>query len=343
MDINTLVRDNIKKLKPYSSAREIKKGEGFTFLDANENPHGEGLNRYPDPLQETLKEKIAAGKNIDPSKIFLGNGSDEVIDLMIRAFAEPRFDNIITTTPSYSMYKVAANINDVEVREVLLDDDFQPDISALMDAADEHTKLAFLCSPNNPTGNLMEENRVRELLDRFHGIVILDEAYVDFAPSGSMLDLINRYENLMVSRTFSKAQSLAGIRLGIGFTHPDIVSVLNKVKYPYNVNELTQQAAIKALDKQDEYKRHIDEIIEERKRLERELPKLPVVEKVYPSDANFLLVKVSRPQELIDYLDRQSIIIRDRSNMPLCENAVRITVGNSEQNNRLLEAMKTFS
>jgi len=341
--LNELVRPNILKLTPYSSARHEFEGSAEVFLDANENPFDTGLNRYPDPLQHAVKEKISALKKIPTNNIFLGNGSDEVIDLLIRIFCEPKEDHIITLPPTYGMYKVSASISDVEVREVQLTPDYQPDVEAVLAKANAHSKLLFICSPNNPTGNSMERTKIRQLVADFDGIVVVDEAYIDFAEQDSCIDLLSEYSNLVVMQTFSKAWGLAAIRLGMAFASEEIIRLFNRVKPPYNVNELTQQKALEALSEQHQQEMWIDQLLTQREVLRNALVTLPFVEKVHPSDANFLLIKVHAPQELYNFLVIHQIVVRNRSNVVLCEGCLRITVGTESENLKLLQVLKLYA
>src|SRR5687768_4014014 len=340
IDINTLVRRNVLTMKPYSSARDEFHGEAEVFLDANENPYPSPYNRYPDPLQWKVKDKLAGIKKVKPEQIFLGNGSDEPIDLIIRAFCEPNQDSILITEPTYGMYKVCAEVNAVNVQQVLLTPDFDLDLEAFPNTFDASTKVIFLCSPNNPTGNLMSRDRIVEVLKRFYGLVVIDEAYIDFTKSKSFVNELKKYPNLVVLQTFSKAWGLAGLRLGVCYASEEIISVLNKIKYPYNVNIRTQELALDALE--NAYKKDIwvDEIVKERNILAVELKKLKITERVFPSDANFLLVRVKDAQSTYQYLMDKRIIVRDRSRVNLCYNCIRITVGTPEENKRLLEALK---
>lgn len=343
MSIQQFVRPNIQRLKPYSSARSEFKGQADIFLDANENPFDTGLNRYPDPLQKELKAAISQLKQVPAEHIFLGNGSDEVIDLLIRIFCEPRQDSIITLPPTYGMYQVSAGIADAAVQEVPLTVDFQPDPDAILQAATAHSKLLFLCSPNNPTGNNFAPAIIQRLIREFPGIVVIDEAYIDFSHQQSFAQVIDQHPNLVVMQTFSKAWGLAGIRLGMAFAGTEIIALLNKVKPPYNVNQLTQKAALEALQHTGEQEQMVTTLLEERRNLEEALPKLPFVEKVFPSQANFLLVRVDDPKELYRYLVDQKIIVRDRSNVHLCAGALRITVGTPEENQRLLDTLRVYT
>lgn len=338
--ITDLVRKNIQKLTPYSSARSEFKGTAEVFLDANENPFDTGYNRYPDPLQLKLKAKIAALKGVPIENIFLGNGSDEAIDLLIRIFCEPSKDHILTLPPTYGMYKVSAAISDIEIKTVPLNKQFQPRVNRILKAANAHSKILFLCSPNNPTGNSFDFKRMKRLLEGFKGIVVVDEAYIDFAEQASCTTLLKKYPNLVVMQTFSKAWGLAGIRLGMAFASKEIIGYFNKVKPPYNVNQLTQEAAMRSLNKGKKQQKWLKMILDERAVLQKELKKLPYVQKVYPTDANFILVKMDNPNEMYKYLVKQKIIVRNRSTVLLCDGCLRITVGTKEENKRLLAALK---
>lgn len=341
--INELLRPNIRDLKPYSSARDEFSGEAAVFLDANENPFNAPFNRYPDPYQRELKKRIAGIKEVSAENIFLGNGSDEAIDIAIRAFCEPGKDNVVSISPTYGMYQVAADINNIEVKKVLLTPDFELDAEALLKAADEHTKIIFLCSPNNPTGNCFSPQEVKKVLDGFDGIVVLDEAYIDFAPDKSWLTKLTQYPNLIILQTFSKAWGMAGIRLGMAFAKDEIIKVFSKIKYPYNVNILTQQKALELLSDNDTMQRWVKELLEERTRLTETLKTKDFVKKVYPTDANFVLIKTPEPKKIYNYLVARKIIVRDRSNVALCEGCLRITVGTPEENRELIEALDGLS
>ena len=341
-DLNKLVRENVKKLVPYSSARDEFTGKGSVFLDANENPFENGVNRYPDPLQRNLKKRLSEIKGIEAERMILGNGSDEVIDLLFRAFCEPNIDNVIICTPTYGMYEVAAGVNSVETKEVPLDKDFQPDVETILKASDAKTKMLFLCSPNNPTANVMTSDKVIELLERFSGIVIVDEAYVDFAPEKSFADQLASYPNLVVSQTLSKAWGMAGIRLGIGMASQEIVGYLNRIKPPYNVNALSQDKAMKLLKGEDSYKEQVESIIAERDSLALFLDGLNCVREVFPSEANFLLVRVDDARAMYDFLMNKEIIIRDRSKIASLEGCVRISIGTSKENEILKEMLTRF-
>ena len=342
--LTQLTRPNILRLKPYSSARDEYKGKAATvFLDANESPYNSPLNRYPDPLQWQLKERIAPLKGVQPGQIFLGNGSDEAIDLLYRAFCEPREDNVVAIEPSYGMYKVCADVNDVAYRPVLLDERFQLSADRLLAATDEHTKLIFLCSPNNPTGNLMDRREVLSLLERFDGLVVVDEAYADFSGQPSFLHELSRYPGLVVLQTFSKAWGCAAMRLGMAFAQPDIIAIFNKIKYPYNVNLLTQRQALAMLDRHDEVMTWVSTIKQERAYLEQAFRSLPCTVKLFPTDANFFLVRVTDAVGLYNYLVERGIIVRNRHTVTLCGNCLRVTVGLREENDALLNALRQYT
>ncbi len=342
--IQELTRPNIWRLKPYSSARDEYKGvEASVFLDANENPYNGPHNRYPDPLQCELKNELAKVKKVGADHIFLGNGSDEAIDLVFRAFCEPRVDNVVAIDPTYGMYQVCAEVNDVEYRKVLLDEQFCFSADKLLAAADEHTKAIFLCSPNNPTGNDLPRAEIEKLLSSFQGLVVLDEAYNDFSEVPSFLADLEKYPNLIVLQTFSKAWGCAAIRLGMAFASPQIIAVFNKIKYPYNVNLLTQKQAIEMLHRYYEVERWVRTLKEERGYLEAAFAKLPCTVKMYPSNANFFLVRVTDAVKIYNYLVGQGIIVRNRHSVTLCGNCLRVTVGTRIENNKLIEALKNFS
>ncbi|GAB5551906.1 MAG: histidinol-phosphate transaminase [Saprospiraceae bacterium] len=343
MSIAPLVRANIKALAPYSSARSEFKGAADIFLDANENPFETGLNRYPDPLQWEVKDHISRLKNVPAKNIFLGNGSDEVIDLLIRIFCEPREDHILILPPTYGMYKVSASIADVALREVSLSPDFQPDVTAILAQSDAHSKLLFLCSPNNPTGNSFDLDSLHELCQKFQGIVVIDEAYIDFSAQVSFTTQLDQYPNLVVMQTFSKAWGLAGIRLGMAFASEEIIGLLNKVKPPYNVNQLTQKAALEALTDPEKQVKMVAILLKERTRLEKTLKALPFVQKVFPSDANFILIRVADALGLYNDLVREKIIVRNRSNVHLCEGGIRISVGRPEENDQLIQVLQKLA
>jgi len=339
MNLEQLVRKNIWNLKPYSSARNEFKGEASVFLDANENPMNTPYSRYPDPLQIKLKEKISRIKEVGLENIFLGNGSDEPIDIVIRIFCEPLQDNIVAIDPTYGMYKVCADINNVQYRPVLLNENFTFDAEKLLAATDENTKLIFLCSPNNPSGNLLNRGEILKVITSFPGIVVIDEAYIDFAPSESWLKDLHKYPNLIIFQTLSKAWGMAAVRLGMAFASPEILSFFNKVKYPYNINILTQDHVIQELDKEAQKKEWVNTLVAEREVMKNELRKLPFVEKIYPSDANFILIKVPDANILYNQLVERGIIVRNRNAISLCQGCLRITVGTHSENCLLLETL----
>ena len=339
--LKELTRPNVWALKPYSSARDEYSGvEASVFLDANENPYNTPVNRYPDPLQCELKALIAPLKGVREENIFLGNGSDEAIDLIFRAFCRPGVDNVVAIDPTYGMYKVCAEVNDVEYRTMLLDVYYQFKASALLSAIDENTKAIFVCSPNNPTGNSLCRKEMESLLNRFDGLVIVDEAYIDFSSEPSMLKDLDKYPNLIVLQTFSKAWGCAAIRLGMAFASPEIIAIFNKIKYPYNVNILTQQEAIKMLQHPEQIKAWVNTLLEERAWVMEEFVKLPCCIRVFPTDANFFLAKVYEATQLYNYLVSEGIIVRNRTNVALCKDCLRITIGTKEENDALLEALR---
>ena len=356
-NLQNLVRENIKSLKPYSSARHEFKGEASVFLDANENSNGspvllpsslgkgqgERLNRYPDPLQWQLKFAVAKIKGVPAENIFIGNGSDEVIDLAYRIFCEPGKDNVIICPPTYGMYEVSANINDVAIRKVNLTKQFQLNVEGILDATDANTKLLFICSPNNPTGNNMERIYVELLLNNFPGIIIIDEAYINFSRQKSFIQELTEYPNLIVMQTMSKAWGLAALRLGLCYASLDIIDLFNKVKPPYNINQASQQLALEALQHTEQVNNWIKEMISERSKIETILPKLSFVENIYKSDANFLLVKVKDASSLYDYLSSKGIVVRNRSKEPMCENCLRITVGTPGENEILIKSLDLYT
>ena len=342
MNLNILLRKNIQNLKPYSSARDEYSGDAMVFLDANENPFNEPYNRYPDPLQKKLKQKISALKNIPANQIFLGNGSDEPIDLLIRAFCEPGTDNIVTINPTYGMYQVAADTNNIEVIKVSLTSDFELEPKQILQAVNEKTKLIFLCSPNNPSGNSLDKDAMLGIIQNFNGLVIVDEAYIDFAPGKSFLPELDKYPNLVILQTFSKAWGMAGIRLGMAFAASEIIQVLNKIKYPYNLNILTQKKALELLDNKEQVDTWIKMLIDEREKMRKYLTKFHFVIKIFPSDANFLLVEMTNARGIYNYLVENGIIVRDRSKIHLCNNSLRITIGTMEEDNILLQALKEY-
>ena len=341
--LEELTRPNVWRLKPYSSARDEYKGvTASVFLDANENPYNLPHNRYPDPLQRDLKAELTRIKQVKAENIFLGNGSDEAIDLVFRAFCEPGVDNVVAIDPTYGMYKVCADVNNVEYRKVLLDDAFQFTADALLAATDEHTKLIFLCSPNNPTGNDLLRTEIEKTLAAFGGLVIIDEAYNDFSSAPSFLQQLDKYPNLVVFQTFSKAWGCAAIRLGMAFASAEIISIFNKIKYPYNVNQLTQQQALSMLQRYDEIEGWVKELIAERGRLMDAFSTLTCVKEIFPSDANFFLARVTDAGAIYNYLVAKGIIVRNRSSISLCGNCLRVTVGTPAENKTLLDALQAY-
>ncbi len=342
-DIRELCRENIWRLTPYSSARDEYSGkEAHVFLDANENPYNESLNRYPDPLQKELKALIGKVKEVAPENIFLGNGSDEAIDLVYRVFCRPQIDNVVAIAPTYGMYAVCADINDVEYRPVLLDEDFQLDADKLLSACDKHTKAIWICSPNNPTGNLIRKEAIEEVLNKFDGIVVVDEAYADFAKGIPFRSQLKQYPNLIVLNTMSKAWACAGIRLGMAFASTEIISLFNKVKYPYNVSILTQRQAKEMLEDPYEVEKWVSIILREREQVMEAFRLLPICKKTYPTDANFFLAKMTDAKAIYDYLVDKGIIVRNRSKVQLCDNCLRITIGKKSENMELLAALRQY-
>lgn len=342
-NIQHLVRENVKQMKPYSSARDEFKDfdtADMIFLDANENPFENGVNRYPDPQQRTIKNALAKLKGVAEKHILLGNGSDEVLDLIFRAFCEPKVDNVITLPPTYGMYGVLANINATENREVLLSEDFQPHVEKILETVDENTKIIFLCSPNNPTGNSFSDESVVYLLQNFNGLVVIDEAYIDFSKKESWIDEFDEYPNLVITQTLSKAYGMAGIRLGICYASEEIIAILNKIKPPYNVNELTQRKALERLEDKESIAFEIESIITEREALLEVLKEVKFVEKIYPTEANFILVKVDDANKRYGELIAKGIVVRNRTTQPLCENCLRLTVGTEQENKKLIKALK---
>jgi histidinol-phosphate aminotransferase len=346
MDVNNLQRENIKNLRPYSTARDEYKGQAQVFLDANENSFGSPLdrnyNRYPDPLQLDLKDAISKIKGLPIENTFLGNGSDEAIDLLFRAFCEPGRDNVIILPPTYGMYEVSANINNVELRKVSLLPSFQLDLEGIAEAINSNTKIIFICSPNNPTGNSIIRTDIETVLANFEGLVVIDEAYINFSKQRSFIPELTEYGNLVILQTFSKAWGLAALRLGMAFAARPVIDILNKVKPPYNINQATQDLALKALENVEQVNEWIKITVAERDNLRKELQNLVVVKTVYPSDANFILVEVTDATAIYNYLVEQGIIIRDRSKVTLCEGCLRITIGTSAENKMLIQALKTF-
>lgn len=341
--LEELLRDNILKLSPYSCARNEYSGhEATVLLDANENPYNNPYNRYPDPLQTELKNVLAKVKMVQPEQICLGNGSDEIIDLLFRCFCRPGVDNVVAIEPTYGMYKVCADINDVEYRLVLLDDEFQIKAEALLDACDDNTKLIWICSPNNPTGNLIDDNEIEQVADNFDGIVVVDEAYSDFARTVPFRLKLARYQNMVVLNTMSKAWGCAGIRLGMAFARKEIIDVFNKVKYPYNVNTLTQKYALDMLKDPYKVEKWVNNIVVERGRMINAFQILSMCQKVYSTDANFFLAKMDDAQAVYDYLVGKGIIVRNRTNVRLCSNCLRVTIGTRNENNELLAALRQY-
>lgn len=343
MNLQKLVRKNIWDLKAYSSARDEYHGDASVFLDANENPYNGPYNRYPDPLQWEIKEKISKIKDVAKENILLGNGSDEAIDLIIRIFCEPRIDNIVTIDPTYGMYQVVANINDVEYKSLLLDENFDFKASELLALTNNHTKVIFLCSPNNPSGNSLDRSEILEVVKQFEGIVVIDEAYIDFSSQESYLKILGEYPNLVVLQTFSKAWASAGVRLGLAYANEDIIRIMNKVKYPYNINKLTQEYAIDILSRGDQIKDWIKILLQEREVVAKQLEKVSCVEKIYPSDSNYLLIKVKDANATYNYLVNEGVIVRNRHNISLCMNCLRITIGSREENEAFIHALQKIS
>lgn len=345
--LENIVRQNVLQMKPYSSARDDFKGTATVFIDANENNlgslAGEHYNRYPDPHQHKLKSRIATIKGVDPKQIFLGNGSDECIDLLLRMVCQPGKDALLNLPPTYGMYEVSANLNEVHIDTVQLTADFQIPVKQVLASIKPETKLIFICSPNNPTGNNIEPESIETILKNFDGLVVLDEAYIDFADTPSWTTRLDDYPNLVVLQTFSKAWGMAGLRLGMAFASVEIIELLDKIKPPYNINQATQELAQNALGNDEQLKYMIEETVQERELLEKALPALAAVEKVYPSDANFLLVKVTDAEALYKHLLNDGIVVRNRSNLPGCENCLRISVGTLEENQLLLQSIAEFN
>ncbi|MBT8302807.1 MAG: histidinol-phosphate transaminase [Maribacter sp.] len=340
--INRIIRKNVKGLKPYSSARDeyISDGTDMVFLDANENPFDNGVNRYPDPQQRSLKVVLAQQKGVSADNLLLGNGSDEVLDLIFRAFCEPYKDNVITMPPTYGMYKVLSGINAVDNREVLLTKGFELDVDGILRIVDANSKVLFICSPNNPTGNNFDEKAIAKLLNEFSGLVVIDEAYIDFAANESWLKRLGEFPNLIITQTLSKAYGMAGIRLGLCFASQEIIAVLNKIKPPYNVNQLTQERALSQILKSDLIKLEIVEILEQKSSLLKVLSEIDFIEEIYPSDANFVLVRVDNANRRYRQLLDRGLVVRNRTNQPLCENTLRFTIGTKSENLKLISALK---
>ncbi len=343
-DIRDLVRKNVRELKPYSSARDeyVSDGSQKIFMDANENPFESGVNRYPDPQQRKLKVALSELKEIPADRILLGNGSDEVLDLVFRAFCEPNLDNIITVPPTYGMYKVLADVNGIENREVVLKEGFQLDVEGILGVADKNTKLLFICSPNNPTGNRFQLTDIQRLLESFNGLLVLDEAYIDFSTEPGWLSKLGVNPNLIITQTLSKAYGMAGIRLGTCYASADIIGILNRIKPPYNVNELSQKAALDKLDDRESVKQQIQQIIEERNWLIGQLGHVDFITEVFPTDANFILARVDNANKRYQQILDRGIVVRNRSNLPLCEETLRFTVGTSDENKELVKVLKTI-
>ncbi len=341
-ELETWIRPDLLEMKPYSSARDEFEGTASIYLDANENPFNNGVNRYPDPLQKKLKQRIAEIKGVKAEQLFLGNGSDECIDLLFRLFCRPGIDKVATISPSYGMYAVSARINQIELEEILLNEDFSLDPERILNASKDCTIL-FLCSPNNPTGQSFPKAQLIELVEKFQGIVVIDEAYIDFSLEDSMLTVLNDYPNLTVSQTFSKAYGMAGIRLGMLFGSIELISWINKIKPPYNINQLTQEFAFKKLVDLTIVKSEIELIVSERKKLMNAFSHLSLIQKVYPSDSNFILIKVAAADLLYYYLIKKGIVVRNRSNQPLCNNTLRLTIGTPDENILLINALNDFN
>ncbi|MBU2929059.1 histidinol-phosphate transaminase [Winogradskyella psychrotolerans] len=344
-NINNLLRENIKNIKPYSSARDEYKDitDGMVFIDANENPFNTNVNRYPDPQQTKVKTRLSELKDMPANQILLGNGSDEVLDLIFRAFCEPNHDSIITLPPTYGMYDVLANLNAVENIEIQLESNFQPNTKAILEAANKQTKVLFLCSPNNPTANSFEANKIEALLNNFEGIVVIDEAYIDFSKEESWLTRLQDFPNLIVTQTLSKAYGLAGIRLGICYASEAIISILNKIKPPYNINQLTQDKASERLNNMDSVHNEVKSIFYEREKLSKALTSITFVQNVFSSDANFILAKVDDANQRYQQLIEKGIVVRNRTNQPLCENCLRFSVGIKEENEKLIQTLIQLS
>ncbi len=343
--LDNIIRENVKALQPYSSARDeyVSDGSAMVFLDANENPFENGVNRYPDPQQRSLKAVLAEQKGVKPENILLGNGSDEVLDLLFRAFCEPKKDNIITLPPTYGMYKVLCGINTVENKEVVLTDDFEPNVDKILGTVTNDTKFVFLCSPNNPTGNSFSEESIVKILEGFNGLVVIDEAYIDFSKTNTWINQLKKYPNLIITQTLSKAYGMAGIRLGLCYASEEIITVLNKIKPPYNVNELTQQRALERVLDTKSVVTEIAGILEEREKLSKALAQVSYVTKVYNSDANFILAKVDDATKRYNQLLEKGIVVRNRTTQALCENTLRFTVGTVEENEKLIIALKQLA
>ncbi len=347
VNLQNLVRENIKRLTPYSSARKEFTGVAEIFLDANENSFGsplsENFHRYPDPLQSEIKEKVANWNNIEANEIFVGNGSDEAIDLLFRIFCEPKKDNILICPPTYGMYKVSADINNIEIKKASLTEDFELNPDAIKNVIDENTKLLFICSPNNPTGNSLDKNAILGLAENFEGIIVIDEAYIHFSEKKSFVSEINNYKNIVVLQTFSKAWGLAGLRVGLAFANAEIIELFNKVKPPYNVSEIAQNAVLKAFENKPKVEKMIADIISERENLIENLAKLDFVTKIYPTDANFVLAKTTDANAIYQFLVDEKIIVRNRTNVEMCQGCLRFTIGTPSENKELINSLRKFT
>jgi len=343
-DLISLVRESVRELKPYSSARDEYTSDGSTmvFMDANESPYPNGINRYPDPHQRQLKILLAKRFSLSPANILIGNGSDEVLDLIFRAFCDPQKDNIITMPPTYGMYKVLAGINAIENKEVLLTESFELNVEKILEAINSSTKAIFLCSPNNPTGNSFSVTHIETLLNNFHGLLVIDEAYIDFASQNSWLDKIGQFPNLIVTRTFSKAFGMAGLRLGVCYGSEEVIAILNRIKPPYNVNELTQQRAFQMILNTTLVDKQISEILAERDRMAEQLAKIHYIKEIYPTDANFILVKVDDADKRYHEILASGVVVRNRSAQPLCANTLRFTIGTPQENEKLLNVLNSL-
>lgn len=344
MELNKLLRDNIKKMMPYSSARDEFEdvSADMIFIDANENPFDTGLNRYPDPQQSLVKQELSKIKGVGIENILIGNGSDEVLDLIFRAFCEPKQDEVITLPPTYGMYKVLANTNDVSLKNIPLEPNFQPNVDGILAHQQANSKLLFLCSPNNPTANSFKAERIERLINAFNGIVVIDEAYIDFSTQESWVGRLNDFPNLIVTQTLSKAYGLAAIRMGICYASQEIIAVLKKIKPPYNVNQLTQEAALNALKDQNKVNQEIQNIISERDKMISEFGEIGIIKEIFPSDANFILARVDDGNKRYDQLIQKGIVVRNRSNQALCDNCLRFTVGTETENKKLVDTLKSL-
>ena len=343
-DVNNLVRKNIQNMKSYSSARDEFKdfNTEMIFLDANENPFENGVNRYPDPQQNSVKLALAELKKVNVNQILLGNGSDEVLDLLFRAFCEPNKDNVITLPPTYGMYGVLADLNAIENREIVLNSDFQPNEKSILERVDENTKIIFLCSPNNPTGNSFSDTVISELLEKFNGLIVLDEAYIDFSEKESWLNKIENYPNLVIIQTLSKAYGMAGIRVGVLYASASIIAIVNKIKPPYNINVLSQEKALERIKDSNKNRLEIQSILDNKRNLLEQLSKIKFIEKIFPSDANFVLIKVDNASKRYNQLIDFGIVIRNRTTQLLCENCLRITIGTNLENEKLINVLRTL-